>query len=137
VADQLSAELDARFSAGPLNAGPIVRVRDLIVCAGDSSRDVPIEEVYAHPPIGWDRHSGLDENRAPGEFVDTIELGGGIVIEELDRDTAELVMNACTPRGHYFVPVRQFGQRYSFVKEVSLEEFGGASLRLGHRPHLG
>lgn len=33
-------------------------------------------------------------------------------------------MNACTPRGHYFVPVRQFGQRYSFVKEVALEELG-------------
>jgi hypothetical protein len=30
-------------------------------------------------------------------------------------------MNACTPRGHYFVPVRQFGQRYSFVKEVPIE----------------
>jgi hypothetical protein len=30
VADQLSAELDARFSARPLNAGAIVRVRDLI-----------------------------------------------------------------------------------------------------------
>ena len=121
MADQLSAELDARFSAGPLNAGAIVRVRDLIVCAGDPSLDVPIEEVYAHPPIGWDGHPGVDDERF-SETVDTIDLGGGIVIEELDRDTAELVMNACTPRGHYFVPVRQFGQRYSFVKEVSLDE---------------
>lgn len=121
VADQLSAELDARFSAGPLNAGAIVRARDLIVCAGDPSLDVPIEEVYAHPPIGWDRHPGVDDERF-GETVDAIDLGGGIFIEELDRDTAELVMNACTPRGHYFVPVRQFGQRYSFVKEVPLDE---------------
>jgi hypothetical protein len=122
VADQLSAELEDRFSAGPVNAGAIVRVRDLIVCVGDPSIDVPIEEVYAHPPIGWDRRPGLDEERAPGEFVDAIELGGGITIEDLGRDTAELVLNACTPRGHYFVPVRQFGQRYSFVKEVPLEE---------------
>ncbi len=122
MVDQLSAELDARFSAGPLNAGAIVRVRDLIICAADSSTDVPIEEVYAHPPIGWERRPGMDEERAPGEFVDEVDLGGGIVIRELERDTAELVMNACTPRGHYFVPVRQFGQRYSFVKEVSLEE---------------
>lgn len=122
MADQLSAELDSRFSAGPLNAGPIVRVRDLIICAADSSADVPVEEVYVHPPIGWERHPGMDEKRAPGEFVDELDLGGGIVIRELDRDTAELVMNACTPRGHYFVPVRQFGQRYSFVKEVPLEE---------------
>jgi hypothetical protein len=122
MADQLSAELDARFSAGPLNAGAIVRVRDLIVCTADSSTDVPIEEVYFHPPIGWERHPGMDEERAPGEFVDEVDLGGGIAIRELDRDTAELVMNACTPRGHYFVPVRQFGQRYSFVKEVPLEK---------------
>src|ERR1044072_5470164 len=64
MADQLSAELDSRFSAGPLNAGPIVRVRDLIVCAADST-DVPIEEVYAHPPIGWERHPGMDEGRGP------------------------------------------------------------------------
>jgi hypothetical protein len=121
VADQLSAELEDRFSAGPVTQAPIVRVRDLIVCAGDPSLDVPIEEVYAHPPIGWDRHPGVDDERF-GETVNAIDLGGGIVIEELDRDTVELVMNACTPRGHYFLPVRQFGQRYSFVKEVSLDE---------------
>lgn len=121
MADQLNAELDARFSSGPPTQAPIVRVRDLIICVGDPSIDVPIEEVYAHPPIGWDRHPGVDDERF-GETVDTIDLGCGIAIADLDRDTAELVMNACTPRGHYFVPVRQFGQRYSFVKEVSLDE---------------
>jgi hypothetical protein len=121
VADQLSAKLEARFSAGPPTQAPIVRVRDLIICVGDPSLDVPIEEVYAHPPIGWDRHPGVDDERF-GETVHAIDLGKGIVIEDLDSDTAELVMNACTPRGHYFVPVRQFGQRYSFVKEVSLDE---------------
>jgi hypothetical protein len=121
VADQLSAEIEDRFSAGPLTQAPIVRVRDLIVCAGDPSNKVPIEEVYAHPPIGWDRRRGEDDERF-GEIVDTIDLGGGIAIERLDRDTTELVMNACTPRGHYFLPVRQFGQRYSLVKEVSLDE---------------
>ncbi len=119
MADQLSAELDARFSAGPPTQTPIVRVRDLIVCVGDPSIKVPIEEVYAHPPIGWAHRPG-DERF--GETVNTIDLGDGILIENLDRDTAELVMNACTPRGHYFVPVRQFGQRYTFVKEVSLDK---------------
>lgn len=120
MTDQLSAEIEARFSAGPLNAGAIVRVRDLIVCVGDPTIDVPIEEVYAHPPIGWGRHPGDAERFA--EIVDMIDLGGGVVIEDLGRDAAELVMNACTPRGHYFVPVRQFGQRYSFIKEVALDE---------------
>ncbi len=121
MADQLSAEIEDRFGAGPPTQAPIVRVRDLIVCAGDPSNKVPIEEVYAHPPIGWDRRRGEDDERF-GEIVDTIDLGGGIAIERLDRDTTELVMNACTPRGHYFLPVRQFGQRYSLVKEVSLDE---------------
>jgi hypothetical protein len=121
MADQLSAELEDRFSAGPPTQAPIVRVRDLVICAGDPSNHIPIEEVYAHPPIGWDRHPGVDDERF-GETVDTIDLGRGIAIEDLDRDTVELVMNACTPRGHYFVPVRQFGQRYSFVKEVPLNE---------------
>lgn len=121
MADQLSAKLDALFSSGPPTQAPIARVRDLIVCAGDPSIDVPIDEVYAHPPIGWDRHPGVDDERF-GETVDAIDLSGGIVIEALDQDTAELVLNACTPRGHYFMPIRQFGQRYSFVREVHLDE---------------
>ncbi|MFN8160590.1 MAG: hypothetical protein U0R52_06035 [Solirubrobacterales bacterium] len=75
-------------------------MRDLIICAADSSTDVPIEEVYVHPPIGWERHPGLDEQRAPGEFFNEVDLGGGIVIRGLDQHTAELVMNACTSRGH-------------------------------------
>lgn len=99
----------------------MARVRDLIVCATDASDKVPIEEVYKHPPIGEEHYPGLDDDL--GEWVERVELGGGITVEELDQDLAELVMNACTPRGHYFVPVRQFGQRYSFVKEVPLEEW--------------
>jgi hypothetical protein len=122
MVDQLSAEIAARFSAGPPTQAQIVRVRDLVICVGEPSSGVSIEEVYAHPPIGWDRRPGMTAERAPGEFVDGVDLGGGITIEQLDRETAELVMNACTPRGHYFVPVRQFGQRYSLVKEVPLDE---------------
>jgi hypothetical protein len=52
-----------------------------------------------------------------------VSLGRGLVIDRLSDEDAELVMNACSARGHYFVPVRQFGQRYSFVREVSLEEW--------------
>jgi hypothetical protein len=121
MADQFSAEFEAPFVAGPPTGSPAVRVRDLIVCATDASDEVPIDELYEHPPIGEEHYPGLDDDR--GEWVEKVELGGGITIEDLDNDLAELVMNACTPRGHYFVPVRQFGQRYSFVKEVSLEEW--------------
>jgi len=45
------------------------------------------------------------------------------VIDHLDSDQAELVMNACTQRGHYFMPTRQFGQRYSFIREIELGAF--------------
>jgi hypothetical protein len=30
-------------------------------------------------------------------------------------------MHACTPRGHYFVPVRPFGQVYAFVRDLDPE----------------
>jgi hypothetical protein len=45
-------------------------------------------------------------------------LAGGLTLERLSSDDAELVLNACTPRGHFFIPVRQYGQRYSFVLNV-------------------
>jgi hypothetical protein len=40
------------------------------------------------------------------------------MLTELGHDEAELVMNACTPRGHYFFAVRQFGSLYAFVLDV-------------------
>jgi len=38
-----------------------------------------------------------------------VELGRGLSLAPVDHDEAEMVFNACTPRGHYFFPVRQFG----------------------------
>ena len=35
-------------------------------------------------------------------------------------------MNACSPRGHYFVAVRQYGQMYSFVRDVDPAEADAA-----------
>jgi hypothetical protein len=50
-----------------------------------------------------------------------VEIGDALTIEEL-RDEAELIMNACLPRGHYFIAVRQYGERYSFVRRIDLDE---------------
>jgi hypothetical protein len=47
-----------------------------------------------------------------------INLGDDLTLERLPHEDVELVMNACTQRGHYFFGVRQFGQRYSLVRRV-------------------
>jgi hypothetical protein len=40
-------------------------------------------------------------------------------------------MNACSLRGYYFTPIRQFGQRYSFVRDVDDEEWREHPLSMG------
>jgi len=112
-----SAKLGREFSAGPPNPTLVVGVRDVIVCVkGDEKVDG--DEFRDHPPVGsldWMRFVDPEkEDRRVG----AIELGRGVRIERLDNETAELVMNACEPRGHYFFPVRQFGQVYSFVRHM-------------------
>ena len=52
-----------------------------------------------------------------------MDLGFGVSLMWLARDQAERVMNACSPRGHYFHPVRQYGQRYTFVADVGRDEW--------------
>lgn len=49
------------------------------------------------------------------------DLGGDLSIVQLSEDLAELIMNACSQRGHYFIAARQFGSRYAFVLEQPAE----------------
>lgn len=115
--DVFSAKLGREFSAGPPNPAPVVGVRDVIVCAkGDE--EVDGEEFRDHPPVGSLDWMGFADPEKKDRRVGSIELGQSIRIERLNDDTAELVMNACQPRGHYFFPVRQFGQVYSFVRHM-------------------
>jgi hypothetical protein len=65
-----------------------------------------------------------------GDFADeppagheAIQLGADLALERLSHEDAELVFNACTQRGHYFFGVRQFGQRYSFVRHRDPDVF--------------
>jgi hypothetical protein len=85
------APTDARISS----------IRDvlLVTTVGGGS----FEEFQAHPPV----------DSPP------IDLGKGVQLTEISPDESELVMNACAPRGHYFVAVRQFGIRNAFVRTIS------------------
>jgi hypothetical protein len=80
---------------------PVRRVRDvLLVPWGTSEGDWEVD-----PPVS-----------EPG-----VDLGRSLVLTYLDHEEAELLMNACTPRGHYFFAIRQFDVLYGFVLEVDLD----------------
>src|SRR4051794_35648849 len=95
---QFSAKFNAIHAISlPTNA-PVVRVRDVLICV-TSGADVSMEEVHAHPPIASPIEMRV---RGAGEPVD---LGRGVYIGRLSGEDVELVMNACSLRGHYFAPV--------------------------------
>lgn len=88
------------MSRAPTDA-PVIAVRDVLVIPTTYVDGDYIDE----PPAG-------DE---------PIQIGDDMMLERLRQEDVELVMNACTQRGHYFFGVRQFGQRYSFVRRVDLD----------------
>jgi len=95
----------------------IVAIRDVIVCAtGEEDHSIPLEEFYAHPPVGTD-----PEERFNGAVAE-VDLGDGIKLGRVSDDDAERIMDACGPAGQNFSPVRQFGQRYAFYVDHSVEE---------------
>lgn len=85
------------MSRAPTDA-PVVAVRDVLV--------IPTTHVEG---------DFVNEGPAGDE---QIQLGDDLTVERIPHEDVELVMNACTQRGHYFFGVRQFGQRYSFVRRV-------------------
>jgi hypothetical protein len=107
---RFSADLGTAFSASPPGHSDVTRVRDVLVCVNDPNVEIPDEEFEAHPPIAF-----FDLN---GELTEPVELERGVRIDRLPHEESELVMHACTQRGHYFVPVRQFNQVYTFVRDV-------------------
>jgi hypothetical protein len=113
---QFSAKFDSPFF-GPVTESPVAGVRDVIVCPNDQSVEDGVDEYREHPPIASPAIF-RQEGAAP-----PVELGRRVRIDRLSREDQELVMNACTPRGHNFAPIRQFGQRYSFVLDVDPAEY--------------
>jgi hypothetical protein len=134
---QFSAKFDAIHAIGAPTDAPVSRVRDVLICATGGA-DVSIEEIQAHPPIA----SAIEVRlRGGGEPVDR---GRGVYIDSGSGEDVEVVMNACSLRGHYFAPIRQFGQRYSFIRDVDDEEWREHPFRWdetgvlnGHVPSVG
>lgn len=123
--EQFSAKIGKGFF-GPLTEAPITGVRDVLICANDPSYDLPEGEYLRHPPIG-----SLCLLREEGSSP-PVDLGRGVRIDRLSPEEEELVMNACTPRGHYFSPIRQFGQTYSMIRDVNLAEHEEHPFRWDH-----
>jgi hypothetical protein len=85
----------------------IVRVRDVLVVPSPGHR-ANEQDWLDNPPV-----------------EDAIDLGNGVFVERLrgdDGDLPDQVMDASSARGLNFQPVRQFGQLYSFWREVPLSE---------------
>src|SRR4051812_41812221 len=94
----------------------VERVRDVLIWTS-SDADVPSDEFQAHPPIAMPGLWGITASSEP------VDLGRDLRLDRLSDDDAELVMNACTPRGHFFAPFRQFSPMMAFVRDVSLDSW--------------
>jgi len=103
--------------AGPPGSGEVVGVRDLLLVIGDATDQGESEELVLLP-----RWEGEPWERDGWRHPEPIALARGLTLQRLDHELGEAVMNACSPRGHYFVPVRQFGPMYSFVLDVDASE---------------
>lgn len=98
-----SRGLGAGASGGigrPPTHAPIERVRDVLLVPTFQSGT--LEEYRSNPPAG----------------DPPFDLDHGVRICRLPGDERDLVFASCSPRGHYFVPVRQFGQRFAYEREL-------------------
>ena len=89
----------------------MVRVRDVLVIPSPGHRANPEECMEYH------------------EVEGPVDLGNGVMLERLrDDDVAEQVIHASTPRGLNHEPMRQFGQLYSFWREIPEGEWNGQGM---------
>lgn len=114
------SDLPTIGSARPPGEGAVARVRDVLLVRGDPTAEQGDHDSLVLLPR-WVGSPGRGNWSEP----EPVDLGSGVRLEKLEYDEAELVLTACSPRGHFFVPVRQFGQMYTFVVDVdqaSLDE---------------
>jgi hypothetical protein len=105
-------------SGGPVDAEDeafpeIELVRDVLVIPSPGYRADP-QDWLDNPPV-----------------EDRTDLGNGVFIERLRNENDDLpdeVMDAASPRGLHYKPVRQFGQLYSFWREIPRNEWDGADM---------
>lgn len=89
-----------------------------------------VRDVVVIPSPG--HHANAEEWLAYRAVDGPVDLGNGITLERLrgdEADLAEQVIHAALPRGQNFEPVRQFGQMYSFWREVPEEEWSADNER--------
>jgi hypothetical protein len=109
-----SADLPTSGAAAPPGNAEVVRVRDVLLIPGSGVEQGDTADLALLP------HSDPEEGEwtKPGP----IDLDRRLTLAKLEHDEGNRVLNACSQRGHYFVPVKQFGQMYSLVREVELDE---------------
>jgi hypothetical protein len=69
--------------------------------------------------IESDELSLLHDEHPPVTDAGGFDLGHGVRLERLAQEGDALLMNACEPRGHFYIGARQFGHRYAYVFEPS------------------
>jgi hypothetical protein len=82
-----------------------------------------IRDVLVVPTTVVEGDYAREEEQPAGDPA--VEIADGLTLEHLPPEDSELVMNACTQRGHYFLGVRQFGERYTFVRQVDPAAYEG------------
>jgi hypothetical protein len=114
-----SADLPDLWLGAPGDGSQVVSVRDILLAAGDAN--VVDKDLAQYPPILMPTYpagpAGSLQEPQP------LDLGFGVTLLRLDHEEAERVINACSPRGHYFHPIRQFGQLYTFTRDVEREDW--------------
>src|ERR1700704_3243116 len=91
----------------------IVSVRDVLVVRSPGQR-ANERACKNHPPVEG-----------------ALDLGNGVFVERLrgdDSDLPDQVMDASTARGLNYYATRQFGQLYSFWREIPREEWHGPQM---------
>jgi hypothetical protein len=89
---------DLPFMGGAPTDAPVERVRDVLLVPTSQAEG----DYGTHPPAG-----------AP-----PVDLRRDLVLTQFDQDEADLIMNACMPRGHYFIAIRQYMCLYAFVRTL-------------------
>jgi hypothetical protein len=116
---------DAEYSATGLRGcsfppgdGRAQRVRDvLLVTMNDNDGDADVRGEYTtNRPAGLPYFVDL-ERVDPGP----VDLGRGVMLGALAPGEKELIINACSPRGHYAYPHHHDRLRYAFWRDVTDE----------------
>jgi hypothetical protein len=106
--------MDASDAPDPGNAK---NLPPFIGSAPTEARVTRIRDVIVVPTTMVEGDYLAEEEQPAGE--PPVELAEDMVLVDMPPADSGLVMNACTQRGHYFFAVRQFGERYTFVREVN------------------